>query len=455
MGMKVNRDGRRGKGPKTLLLVPSFFPLILWYLVKKHSVFPKSENTIIFDSPELILGRVIPNSPREIEYYSPSVVTTTIHFRTRKIALKYSEPNWGNKSKLLMAQDMWIYSSSLGYTIKGFRYHIGNHLKNITTQQFCSLNGDLYDAKHTPGFVSRIISKTSVTINRKTVSTSYGGDSRNFKNTKQTHIYEKVTTPIISRKMLRISSQRQKITLTFKRETKKPFFIKNNSTFNLNCPLRADGTSLKTYEGPSFIFPYRFRKSESFITLSLGGRAGQIQIERSSRLESTNTESLEVKISSVFNIRKSKRYIITQTIMGILHKFLSYIQFLKLMSACLKLEFCKHKLVLLVCVPKTRISECAYEKKHGKLEICPHKIAELGCVDKTRISSCTHESKHTMKLEICQCKLATALIRILKTKISLLKANFYKITSNTNIARGSRVCIYLFSLVYTTHKYNE
>ena len=125
------------------------------------------------------------------------------------------------------------------------------------------------------------------------------------------------------------------------------------------------------------------------------------------------------------------------------------------MSACLKLEFCKHKLVLLVCVPKTRISECAYEKKHGKLEICPHKIAELGCVDKTRISSCTHESKHTVKLEICQCKLATALIRILKTKISLLKANFYKITSNTNIARGSRVCIYLFSLVYTTHKYNE
>ena len=128
-----------------------------------------------------------------------------------------------------MAQDMWIYSSSLGYTIKGFRYHIGNHLKNITTQQFCSLNGDLYDAKHTPGFVSRIISKTSVTINRKTVSTSYGGDSRNFKNTKQTHIYEKVTTPIISRKILRISSQRQKITLTFKRKTKKPFFIKNNS----------------------------------------------------------------------------------------------------------------------------------------------------------------------------------------------------------------------------------
>ena len=456
MGMKVNRDGRRGKGPKTLLLVPSFFPLILWYLVKKHSVFPKSENTIIFDSPELILGRVIPNSSRVIEYYSPSVVTTTTHFRTRKIALKYSEPNWGNKSKLLMAQDMWIYSSSLGHNItKGFRYHIGNHSKNIHTQKYCSLNGDLYDAKHTPGFVSRIISKTSVTINRKTVSTSYGGDSRNFKNTKQTHIYEKVTTPIISRKMLRISSQRQKITLTFKRETKKPFFIKNNSTFNLNCPLRADGTSLKTYEGPSFIFPYRFRKSESFITLSLGGRAGQIQIERSSRLESTNTESLEVKISSVFNIRKSKRYIITQTIMGILHKFLSHIQFLKLMSACLKLEFCKHKLVLLVCVPKTRISECAYEKKHGKLEICPHKIAELGCVDKTRISSCTHESKHTMKLEICQCKLATALIRILKTKISLLKANFYKITSNTNIARGSRVCIYLFSLVYTTHKYNE
>ena len=457
MGMKVNRDGRRGKGPKTLLLVPSFFPLILWYLVKKHSVFPKSENTIIFDSPELILGRVIPNSPREIEYYSPSVVTTTTHFRTRKIALKYSEPNWGNKSKLLMAQDMWIYSSSLGYTIKGFRYYIGNHLKNIPTQQYYSLNGDLYDAKHTPGFVSRIISKTSVTINRKTVSTSYGGDSRNFKNTKQTHIYEKVTTPIISRKILRISSQRQKIILIFKRETKKPFFVKNNSTFNLNCPLRADGTSLKTYEGPSFIFPYRFRKSESFITLSLGGRAGQIQIERSSRLESTHThtESLEVKISSVFNIRKSKRYIITQTIMGILHKFLSHIQFLKLMSACLKLEFCKHKLVLLVCVPKTRISECAYEKKHGKLEICPHKIAELGCVDKTRISSCTHESKHTMKLEICQCKLATALIRILKTKISLLKANFYKITSNTNIARGSRVCIYLFSLVYTTHKYNE
>ena len=451
MGMKVNRDGRRGKGPKTLLLVPSFFPLILWY-----SVFPKSENTIIFDSPELILGRVIPNSSRVIEYYSPSVVTTTTHFRTRKIALKYSEPNWGNKSKLLMAQDMWIYSSSLGYTIKGFRYYIGNHLKNIPTQQYYSLNGDLYDAKHTPGFVSRIISKTSVTINRKTVSTSYGGDSRNFKNTKQTHIYEKVTTPIISRKMLRISSQRQKITLTFKRETKKPFFV-NNPTFNLNCPLRADGISLKTYEGPSFIFkfPYRFRKSESFITLSLGGRAGQIQIERSSRLESTNTESLEVKISSVFNIRKSKRYIITQTIMGILHKFLSHIQFLKLMSACLKLEFCKHKLVLLVCVPKTRISECAYEKKHGKLEICPHKIAELGCVDKTRISSCTHESKHTMKLEICQCKLATALIRILKTKISLLKANFYKITSNTNIARGSRVCIYLFSLVYTTHKYNE
>ena len=452
MGMKVNRDGRRGKGPKTLLLVPSFFPLILWY-----SVFPKSENTIIFDSPELILGRVIPNSPREIEYYSPSVVTTTTHFRTRKIALKYSEPNWGNKSKLLMAQDMWIYSSSLGYTIKGFRYYIGNHLKNIPTQQYYSLNGDLYDAKHTPGFVSRIISKTSVTINRKTVSTSYGGDSRNFKNTKQTHIYEKVTTPIISRKILRISSQRQKIILIFKRETKKPFFVKNNSTFNLNCPLRADGTSLKTYEGPSFIFkfPYRFRKSESFITLSLGGRAGQIQIERSSQLESTNTESLEVKISSVFNIRKSKRYIITQTIMGILHKFLSHIQFLKLMSACLKLEFCKHKLVLLVCVPKTRISECAYEKKHGKLEICPHKIAELGCVDKTRISSCTHESKHTMKLEICQCKLATALIRILKTKISLLKANFYKITSNTNIARGSRVCIYLFSLMYTTHKYNE
>ena len=456
MGMKVNRDGRRGKGPKTLLLVPNFFPLILWYLVKKHSVFPKSENTIIFDSPELILGRVIPNSPREIEYYSPSVVTTTTHFRTRKIALKYSEPNWGNKSKLLMAQDMWIYSSSLGHNItKGFRYHIGNHLKNIHTQKYCSLNGDLYDAKHTPGFVSRIISKTSVTINRKTVSTSYGGDSRNFKNTKQTHIYEKVTTPIISRKILRISSQRQKIILIFKRETKKPFFVKNNSTFNLNCPLRADGTSLKTYEGPSFIFPYRFRKSESFITLSLGGRAGQIQIERSSRLESTNTESLEVKISSVFNIRKSKRYIITQTIMGILHKFLSHIQFLKLMSACLKLEFCKHKLVLLVCVPKTRISECAYEKKHGKLEICPHKIAELGCVDKTRISSCTHESKHTMKLEICQCKLATALIRILKTKISLLKTNFYKITSNTNIARGSRVCIYLFSLVYTTHKYNE
>ena len=455
MGMKVNRDGRRGKGPKTLLLVPSFFPLILWYLVKKHSVFPKSENTIIFDSPELILGRVIPNSPREIEYYSPSVVTTTTHFRTRKIALKYSEPNWGNKSKLLMAQDMWIYSSSLGYTIKGFRYYIGNHVKNIPTQQYYSLNGDLYDAKHTPGFVSRIISKTSVTINRKTVSTSYGGDSRNFKNTKQTHIYEKVTTPIISRKILRISSQRQKIILIFKRETKKPFFVKNNSTFNLNCPLRADGTSLKTYEGPSFIFPYRFRKSESFITLSLGGRAGQIQIERSSRLESTNTESLEVKISSVFNIRKSKRYIITQTIMGILHKFLSHIQFLKLMSACLKLEFCKHKLVLLVCVPKTRISECAYEEKHGKLEICPHKIAELGCVDKTRISSCTHESKHTMKLEICQCKLATALIRILKTKISLLKTNFYKITSNTNIARGSRVCIYLFSLVYTTHKYNE
>ena len=142
--------------------------------------------------------------------------------------------------------------------------------------------------------------------------------------------------------------------------------------------------------------------------------------------------------------------------MGILHKFLSHIQFLKIMLARLKLEFCKHKLVLLVCVPKTRISECAYEKKHGKLEICPYKTAELGCVDKTRISSCTHESKHTVKLEICQCKLATTLIRILKTKISLLKAtNFYKITSNINIARGSRVCIYLFSLVHITHKYNE
>ena len=459
MGMKVNRDGRRGKGPKTLLLVPSFFPLILWYLVNKHSVFPKSENTIIFDSPEVILGRVIPNSSRGIEYYSPSVVTTTTHFRTRKIALKYSEPNWGNKSKLLMAQDMWIYSSSLGHNIKGFRYHIGNHIKNIPIQKYCSLNGDLYDAKHTPGFVSRIISKTSVTINRKTVSTSYGGDSRNFKNTKQTHIYEKVTTPIISRKILRISFQRQKIILIFKRKTKNPFLVKNNSTFNLNCPSRADGTSPKTYEGPSFIFkfPYRFRKTESFITLSLGGRAGQIQIERSSRLESTHThtESLEVKISSVFNIRKSKRYIITQNIMGILHKFLSHIQFLKLMLARLKLEFCKHKLVLLVCVPKTRISECAYEKKHGKLEICPYKTAELGCVDKTRISSCTHESKHTVKLEICQCKLATTLIRILKTKISLLKANLYKITSNINIARGSRVCIYLFSLVHITHKYNE
>ena len=472
--MKVNRDGRRGKGPKTLLLVPNFFPLILWYLAKKHSVFPKSENTIIFDSPELISGRVIQNSSRGIEYYSPSVVTTTIHFRTRKplnskehgnrnrfdltkIALKYSEPNWGNKSKLLMAQDMWIYSSSLGHNIKGFRYHIGNHPKNIHTQKYCSLNGDLYDAKHTPGFVSRIISKTSVTINRKTVSTSYGGDSRNFKNTKQTHIYEKVTTPIISRKILRISFQRQKIILIFKRKTKNPFLVKNNSTSNLNCPSRADGTSAKTYEGPSFIFkfPYRFRKTESFITLSLGGRAGQIQIERSSRLESKHTESLEVKISSVFNIRKSKRYIITQNIMGILHKFLSHIQFLKLMLARLKLEFCKHKLVLLVCVPKTRISECAYEKKHGKLEICPYKTAELGCVDKTRISSCTHESKHTVKLEICQCKLAT-LIRILKTKISLLKAtNFYKITSNINIARGSRVCIYLFSLVHITHKYNE
>ena len=476
MGMKVNRDGRRGKGPKTLLLVPSFFPLILWYLVNKHSVFPKSENTIIFDSPEVILGRVIPNSSRGIEYYSPSVVTTTIHFRTRKplnskehgnrnrfdltkIALKYSEPNWGNKSKLLMAQDMWIYSSSLGHNIKGFRYHIGNHIKNIPIQKYCSLNGDLYDAKHTPGFVSRIISKTSVTINRKTVSTSYGGDSRNFKNTKQTHIYEKVTTPIISRKILRISFQRQKKILIFKRKTKNPFLVKNNSTSNLNCPSRADGTSPKTYEGPSFIFkfPYRFRKTESFITLSLGGRAGQIQIERSSRLESTHThtESLEVKISSVFNIRKSKRYIITQNIMGILHKFLSHIQFLKLMLARLKLEFCKHKLVLLVCVPKTRISECAYEKKHGKLEICPYKTAELGCVDKTRISSCTHESKHTVKLEICQCKLATTLIRILKTKISLLKTNFYKITSNINIARGSRVCIYLFSLVHITHKYNE
>ena len=459
MGMKVNRDGRRGKGPKTLLLVPSFFPLILWYLVKKHSVFPKSENTIIFDSPELILGRVIPNSSRGIEYYSPSVVTTTIHFRTRKIALKYSEPNWGNKSKLLMAQDMWIYSSSLGHNItKGFRYHIRNHPKNIHTQKYCSLNGDLYDAKHTPGFVSRIISKTSVTINRKTVSTSYGGDSRNFKNTKQTHIYEKVTTPIISRKILRISFQRQKIILIFKRKTKNPFLVKNNSTSNLNCPSRADGTNLKTYEGPSFIFkfPYRFRKTESFITLSLGGRAGQIQIERSSRLESTHThtESLEVKISSVFNIRKSKRYIITQNIMGILHKFLSHIQFLKLMLARLKLEFCIHKLALLVCVSKTRISECAYEKeKHGKLEICPHKIAGLGCVDKTRISSCTHESKHTVKLEICQCKLAT-LIRILKTKISLLKAN-YEITLKTNITRGSRVCIYLFSLVHITHKHNE
>ena len=479
MGMKVNRDGRRGKGPKTLLLVPSFFPLILWYLGKKHSVFPKSENTIIFDSPELISGRVIKNSSRGIEYYSPSVVTTTIHFRTRKplnskehgnrnrfdltkIALKYSEPNWGNKSKLLMAQDMWIYSSSLGHNItKGFRYHIGNHIKNIPIQKYCSLNGDLYDAKHTPGFVSRIISKTSVTINRKTVSTSYGGDSRNFKNTKQTHIYEKVTTPIISRKILRISSQRQKIILIFKRKTKKPFLVKNNSTFNLNCPSRADGTSPKTYEGPSFIFnfPYRFRKTESFITLSLGGRAGQIQIERSSRLESKHTESLEVKIretSSVFNIRKSKRYTITQNIMGILHKFLSHIQLLKLMLAHLKLEFCIHKLALLVCVSKTRISECAYEKeKHGKLEICPHKIAGLGCVDKTRISSCTHESKHTVKLEICQCKLATTLIRILKTKISLLKANFYKITSNINIARGSRVCIYLFSLVHITHKHNK
>ena len=459
--MKVNRDGRRGKGPKTLLLVPNFFPLILWYLVKKHSVFPKPENTIIFDSPELILGRVIPNSSRGIEYYSPSVVTTTTHFRTRKIALKYSEPNWGNKSKLLMAQDMWIYSSSLGHNItKDFRYYIGTHPKTIHIQKYCSLNGDLYDAKHTPGFVSRIISKTSVTINRKTVSTSYGGDSRNFKNTKQTHIYEKVTTPIISRKILRISFQRQKIILIFKRKTKNPFLVKNNSTFNLNCPSRADGTSPKTYEGPSFIFkfPYRFRKTESFITLSLGGRAGQIQIERSSRLESihTHTESLEVKISSVFNIRKSKRYIITQNIMGILHKFLSHIQFLKLMLARLKLEFCKHKLVLLVCVPKTRISECAYEKeKHGKLEICPYKIAVLGCVDKTRISSCTHESKHTVKLEICQCKLAT-LIRILKTKISFLKASiYYKITSNTNITRGNRVCIYLFSLVHITHKYNE
>ena len=142
--------------------------------------------------------------------------------------------------------------------------------------------------------------------------------------------------------------------------------------------------------------------------------------------------------------------------MGILHKFLSHIQLLKLMLAHLKLEFCIHKLVLLVCVSKTRISECAYEKeKHGKLEICPHKIAELGCVDKTRISSCTHESKHTVKLEICQCKLAT-LIRILKTKISFLKAsNYYKITSNTNITRGNRVCIYLFSLVHITQKRNE
>ena len=140
--------------------------------------------------------------------------------------------------------------------------------------------------------------------------------------------------------------------------------------------------------------------------------------------------------------------------MGILHKFLSHIQLLKLMLAHLKLEFCIHKLVLLVCVSKTRISECAYEKeKHGKLEICPHKIAGLGCVDKTRISSCTHESKHTVKLEICQCKLAT-LIRILKTKISLLKAN-YEITLKTNITRGSRVCIYLFSLVHITHKHNE